>query len=41
LRPFYLYCEKGFKKVRGYASIPAVIAAIKAEQVEKEELKAA
>jgi hypothetical protein len=36
-----LQCEKGFKRVRGYASIPAVIAAIEAEQSEKEELKAA
>jgi hypothetical protein len=36
-----LQCENGFKKVGGYASIPAVIAAIEAEQAEKEKLEAA
>ena len=28
-----LHCEKGFRRVKGFASIPDVIAAIEAEQV--------
>jgi hypothetical protein len=36
-----LQCENGFRKVGGYASISAVIAAIEAGQAEKEKLEAA
>jgi putative transposase len=36
-----LYCEKGFKRVKGYASIPHVIAMIEAEQADEKKLKSA
>ena len=36
-----LHCEQGFKKVKGYADIAAVVAAIEAEQVETKKLKSA
>jgi transposase-like protein len=36
-----LHCEKGFKRVKGFASIPDVIARIEAEQADKKKLKSA
>ena len=36
-----LYCEKGFKRVKGFASIPDVIAMIEAEQADEKKLKSA
>lgn len=36
-----LHCEKGFKRVKGYASIPDVIAMIEAEQADEKKLKPA
>lgn len=36
-----LYCEKGFKRIKGYASIAAVIARIEAEQADDKKLKSA
>ena len=36
-----LHCEKGFKRVKGFASIPDVIAMIEAEQADEKKLKSA
>jgi transposase-like protein len=36
-----LYCEKGFKRIKGYASIPAVISSIEAEEESNETLRQA
>jgi hypothetical protein len=36
-----LHCENGFKKVKGFAEIAAVVAAIEKEQEENVELKKA
>jgi len=33
-----LHCEKGFRHVKGFSSIPNVIAAIEAEQVDDKKL---
>jgi len=30
-----LHCENGFRKVKGFASLPDVVASIKAEQSEQ------
>ncbi len=32
LAAFLLHCEEGVKRIKGYADIPAVVAAIEAEQ---------
>ena len=36
-----LHCEQGFKRVKGYAAIKQVVAAIEAEQAEGRKLKSA
>jgi putative transposase len=36
-----LHCEQGFKRVKGYAAIKTVVAAIEAEQAESRKLKSA
>jgi transposase-like protein len=36
-----MHCEKGFKRVKGFASIPDVIAMIEAEQADEKKLKSA
>jgi transposase-like protein len=36
-----LHCEKGFRRVKGFSSIPDVIARIEAEQAEEKKLKSA
>ena len=36
-----LYCERGFKRVKGYAAIKTMVAAIEAEQRESRKLKSA
>ena len=36
-----LHCEQGFKRVKGYAAIKQVVAAIEAEQAESRKLKSA
>ncbi|GEM_PF-2690740 len=36
-----LHCEQGFKRVKGYAAIKTVMAAIEAEQAEGRRLKSA
>ncbi len=35
------HCEQGFKRVKGYAGIKTVMAAIEAEQAESRKLKSA
>jgi len=36
-----LHCEQGFKRVKGYAAIKQVVAAMAAEQAESRKLKSA
>ncbi len=36
-----LHCEQGFKRIKGYAGIPAVVEAIEAEQAEGRKLRSA
>ena len=36
-----LHCEQGFKRVKGYAAIKQVVAAIEAEQAEGRKLRSA
>ena len=36
-----LHCEQGFKRVKGYAAIKQVVAAIEAEQAEGRKIKSA
>jgi len=41
LQRFACKSEKGFKRVKGFASIPDVIAMIEAEQADEKKLKSA
>jgi len=41
LEAMLLHCEQGFKRVKGYAAIRTVAAAIEAEQAESRKLRSA